>query len=84
MQQFFERTVLYGSPLASSARLANGPDEMEQAIEKNVNAIGIITHRLKTGNVSEVFTAASSLPVLAISQNKPQGDLEQVLACLQK
>jgi hypothetical protein len=84
VQQIFEHTILGGSPVTSTARLANSPDEMLQAIQKDVNAIGIITRRWNTGNVPVVFTGASSLPVLAIARSKPEGALAQILACLQK
>jgi hypothetical protein len=84
VQQVFEGAVLGGSPAASAARLANSPEEMSQAILTDVNAIGIITGRLKRGNVTEVFRAPSNLPILAITQSKPQGTLAQILACLQK
>ena len=83
-QNIFENTVLGGSPVTSLARLANNPDEMSQAISKDVNAIGLLTRHWKTGDTSEVFTAASNLPVLAITQSQPQGVLAQILACLQK
>ncbi len=84
VQQVFEQAVLGGSPVTSAARLANSPDEMLQAIVKDVNAIGIITRRWNTGNALVVFTSAGSLPVIAGSLSKPQGTLAQILACLQK
>ncbi|MGB8212208.1 MAG: substrate-binding domain-containing protein [Anaerolineales bacterium] len=86
VQQIFEQTVLGGSPLTSSARLANNQHEMVQAVTKDVNAIGIITQREKvvSGNIKDVFTAASSLLVLAITASRPQGTLASISACLQK
>ena len=84
IQDVFNQTILQGSPVTSAARMANSPDEMLQALGKNVNAIGIITRRLKAGNITDVFTAASSLPVLAISSSKPQGAVAHILACMQK
>jgi hypothetical protein len=84
VQQIFEQTVLDGSPVTSAARLANSPDEMSQAVEKDINAIGIITRHWNTENVSDVITVANSLPVLAITLSKPQGTLAHILACMQK
>ena len=84
IQGIFNQTVLHGSPVTSAAHLADSPDEMLQAVEKDVNAIGIITHRWISGNISSIYTAASSLPVLAITLSKPQGTLAQVLDCMQK
>jgi len=84
VQQILEQYFLGGNPVTSTARLANSPDEMSQAIGKDVAAVGIITRHWKTGNTTEAFTVASNLPILAITQSKPQGSLEQILACLQK
>jgi phosphate transport system substrate-binding protein len=84
IQIAFGQSILNGSPVPSTAHLANNPDEMLQAVEKNVNAIGIITGRWKTGNVAGVYTAASNLPILAITLSKPEGTLARVIACLQK
>ncbi|MGA2490492.1 MAG: substrate-binding domain-containing protein, partial [Anaerolineales bacterium] len=64
VQKIFKQTVLGGSPVTSQARLANSPDEMSQAISNDVNAVGILTRRWKTKSTSEVFIAASNLPVL--------------------
>ena len=84
IQKIFDQTALHGSPVSSAAHLANNPDEMLQAIEKDVNAIGIITQHWKTGNITGVYTAASNLPVLAITFSKLQGNLTHILACMQK
>ena len=73
-----------GSPVTSLARLAASPEEMLQAVEKESAAIGIINRRNMAGNVTDVFTAASGLPVLAITRAKPQGILARVIACMQK
>jgi hypothetical protein len=84
VQQIFEQSVLGGSPVTSLARLANSPEEMSQSVSKDVNAIGIITRRWKTNNTSDVFTAASSLPILALTRSEPRAALAQMLACMQK
>jgi hypothetical protein len=84
LQQIFEQSVLDGSPIISVARLATSPNEMSQAVSNNVGAIGILNRRWKTGNTLNVFTAVSNLPVLAITQSEPQGNLAQIIACLQK
>jgi hypothetical protein len=84
LQVIFKQIVLDGSPITSTAHMANNPNEMLQAVEKDANAIGIITQSLKTGDISGVYTTTSSLPVLAITFSKPQGTIAQILACLQK
>jgi len=52
IQEIITQTILEGSLVSSGARLANNPDEMLQAIEKDVNAVGIIPSRWKNGNIS--------------------------------
>jgi phosphate transport system substrate-binding protein len=84
VQQIFEQTILDGSPLASTARLAASPEQMSQAVAADVNAVGILTRRWQAGNTTDVFTAAGSLPVLAITRSTPEAPLSQILTCLQK
>jgi phosphate transport system substrate-binding protein len=84
IQEITNQTVLKGSAASSSARLANNPNEMLQAIKKDVNAVGIITGRWKNADVAGVYTVANSIPVLAITSIKPQGTLARILACMQK
>jgi hypothetical protein len=83
VQQIFEQTVLRGSPVTSTARLATGPDGMSQAIANDVNAVGILTRHWKMGVVYDVYTVAT-VPVLAITPGEPQGGIQGILACLQK
>jgi ABC-type phosphate transport system substrate-binding protein len=84
IQELFDETVLEGSPVSSGAYLAANMDEMVQSVGKDISAIGIITGRWKTGNLTSVYKAASNLPVLAISLSKPQGTLAGILACMQR
>jgi hypothetical protein len=84
VQQIFEQSILNGSSVTTQARLANSPEEMTKAIADDTDAIGIITRRLKADNTSDVFTVASNLPVLVLTRSQPQGNLDQILACLQK
>jgi hypothetical protein len=84
VQEIFEESILSGSPVTSLARLANSPGEMSQAIANDPNAVGLLTTHLKAANITDAYTAVSSLPVLAITQSSPQGVLAQILACMQK
>lgn len=84
VQQIFTRTVLGGSSNASTARQANNPDEMAQAVQNDANAIGLTTRHWITKDVSGVFTSASNLPVLVIPRAEPPEFLAQIIACLQK
>ena len=84
IQQVFDRSIMGGSLVVSTARLANNPTEMLTAVANDTNAIGIINRRAKTDEVSGAFTAASDLPVLAITSTEPNGTLLGILACMQK
>ena len=84
IQEIFDQTVLEGRPVSSEAYLVTNLDEMVQSVGKDVSAIGIMTGRWKTGNLTAVYKAASNLPVLAISLSKPQETLVRILSCMQK
>ena len=84
VQGIFNQIALHGSPVTSGAHLANSQDEMVQAVQKDVNAIGIITQKWKSGNISGANTIATNLPVLAITLSKPQKTFARIIACMQK
>jgi hypothetical protein len=84
IEGIINQTVLHGSLVASSAHLANNPNEVSESVQKDEDAIGIIPQRWRTGNVTSVYIDASNLPVLAITSAKPQGTLSQILGCMQK
>ena len=83
LQTIFDQNVLNSSPVTPAARLASSPDEMIQAVSRDVNAIGILTGRLKTSSVSEVFTV-TNVPVLVLTRSDPPGGITRILSCLQK
>jgi hypothetical protein len=83
VEQIFEQTILEGSPVTSMARLAVSPEEMAQAIANDVNAVGVLTSRRKTGNISDVYTVAT-VPVLAITNIEPKEVVEKIIACMQR
>ena len=83
IQQIFQQTILDGTQVTSTARLAAGPDEMLQAIASDVNAVGILPLHWKTGDVSAVYSVAT-VPVLALTREVPQGAVQEILTCLQK
>jgi hypothetical protein len=83
LQTIFNQVALSSSPVTSTARLASSPDEMIQAVSRDVNAIGILTGRLKTSNVSVVFTV-TNVPVLVLTRSDPPGEITSILSCLQK
>jgi len=83
IQQIFEAVVIQGGTVTSLAQLATSPDEMDQAIADDVNAIGILPRSWKVENVQEVYVAAT-VPVLAIIPSEEHGVTAELLACLQK
>jgi hypothetical protein len=83
VEQVFEQAILKGSPITTTARLANSPEEMSQGIAKDPPAVGVLSSHWITGDVKEVFKAASA-PVLAITPASPQGAVAELLTCLQK
>jgi hypothetical protein len=84
VQEIFNQTVLKGSPVTSTAHLANSQDEMVQAVQKDVNAIGIITQHWKTIHISGAYTTAIGQPVLAMTLYKPEKNIAHIIACMQK
>ena len=83
IQDIFNHLILSDSPVTSMARLASNPNEMTQAVSKDINAIGILNRRLKTSGVSDVFTV-TSMPVLAFTRYNPTERISNILSCLQK
>ena len=83
IQGIFNHLNLGDSPVTSTTRLASTPDEMTQAISKDINSIGIINRRLKTSGVQDVFTV-SSVPVLALSRSNSAEGIFSIISCLQK
>jgi hypothetical protein len=83
IQQTFEANGMGGSPVTSLARLATSPDEMAQSVAQDVNAIGILTRQWKADGLSRLFTVAT-VPVLVSTAAEPQGEVLQILNCLQK
>jgi hypothetical protein len=81
--QIFDQAILGGSPVTSTANLASGPEEMVRAISSDINAVGLLTGHWKGNNYTAVYTIAS-VPVLVITQNKPRGAIQKMVACLQK
>ena len=83
IQQVFDRVVMNGWSIASSARLAATPQQMSDALVDDENAVGILPRHWEAGDVREVFKVAT-MPVLALTSVEPQGVIKAVIACLQK
>jgi len=84
VQQLFDKLVLDGRPIISSARVAATPKEMLQAIQNDPGAIGVLNQRWNPNN--DVFEPAivATVPVLALTNSEPQGVVKELIACLQK
>ena len=83
IQQVFDQFVMEGRNVLSSARLAANPQHMSDTLVNDSNAVGILPRHWKAGDVREVFSIAT-VPVLAVTQDEPQGVIEELVACLQK
>jgi hypothetical protein len=83
VQQIFERHVMNNQQVTSLARLAVSAQNMFDSIANNAGSIGFLPRSLVTNSVKDIYKIAS-VPVLAITKVQPQGDAEDLIACLQK
>ncbi len=79
----FDQFVMEGRSVTSFARVAVSPDEMLDALISNPDAVGILPSRWLTGDVREVYSVGE-FPVIAVTNEEPQGAVHDLLACLQK
>jgi hypothetical protein len=83
IQRAFDSLVMQGRGVTSSARMAGSVGQMSSALSSESGAVGILPKRALTGNLRAVFSAGS-VPVLALTQQNPQGAVSSLIACLQK
>ena len=83
VQQIFDFTVMQGTPVVSSARLAAGPEEMATSVASDPRAIGILTGHWTAGNL-RVALAAATVPVLVILAEGSTETVEAIVACMQE
>jgi hypothetical protein len=83
VQQIFEREIMHETSISSLARLATSPKEMEQALNMDKNAVGMLPKHWQTGAMRLLYTLPN-VPVLALTPVNPQGAVKEILACLQK
>jgi hypothetical protein len=72
-----------GRSVSSSAHVAVTPQQMSDVLNSESNAVGILPRHWKAGGVRDVYSV-TKVPVLAITQNEPQGAVNQLISCLQK
>ncbi len=82
VQIVFDQLVMKGRSITSSARVTVSTQDMSDVLNAESNAVGILPRHWKAGNVREVFSAGH-VPVLAITNEEPQGVINELLACLQ-
>ncbi len=83
VQEIFSREVLQDSRVTSLARLALSPEQMQAAIGKDQNSVGILTRHWLTNSQQVVFSI-DNIPVLALTPSEPVGAIKNLIACLQK
>lgn len=83
VQKVFDRFVMEGRSVASSALVAVSPAKMSDALANDSNAVGILPRHALADGLREVFSVAT-VPVLALTKSEPQGVVNELLACLQK
>ena len=82
IQEYFDRIVLHGRPVSSLARLAVSSKHMSDSVGAVPGSIGLLPRKWKAGNTREALIV-SSVPVLALVQQVPEGALAELLACMQ-
>ncbi len=83
VQDLFSQTVMNGQPITSLARLAVSGESMVEAVGTNPGSVGILSRRLITSAVQNVFTVAK-VPVLIITKSPPEGAISELISCLQQ
>lgn len=82
IQILFNETILQGSPVTPTARVATSMADMVQAITSDVNAIGILPDNWKRDGIVTVFDVGA-FPVLAITSTQPEALLSTIITCMQ-
>jgi phosphate transport system substrate-binding protein len=82
-QRVFEQAVMQGRSVTSSARLATSPQQMSDTLNNTPNTVGILPRHWKVGDSRFVYTIPD-VPVLALTDEEPQGAIQTIIDCLQK
>lgn len=95
VRMIFDETVLAAHSLSSNAMLAPDPGSMLEAISGDVNAIGYflgsfltsadpsLVAKIKLIQMDLTLEELHTQPVIAITQDEPQGLMRDLLVCLQ-
>lgn len=82
VQEVFDQFVMEGRSISSSAHIAVNAQQMSDTLVNESNTVGILPKHWKAGDSRSVYTIPN-VPVLAITQNEPQGEIKRLIACLQ-
>jgi len=82
VQIVFDQLVMKGRSVTSFAQAAVSAQNMSDILNSESSAVGILPKHRVTGNVREVYSVGN-VPVLAITNEEPQGVVIELLACLQ-
>jgi len=87
-QQLFSTFALRGQPVSSLARLAVSPESMLIEVGSDPAAIGFLPRSLlersvKSAQIETDLSYLLTVPVLALTAGEPEGELQQLLICLQ-
>jgi ABC-type phosphate transport system substrate-binding protein len=82
-QEIFNKVVMHGEPVTSTARLAVSSKNMAEVVKTNPGSIGVLPRRYLTDGEQNVFNSAN-VPVLAITQVVPIGIVNGLINCLQR
>ncbi len=82
IQLLFGETILQGSPVTPTARVATSLADMVYAISSDVNAVGIMPDNWQGGDVDSMLDAGN-FPILAITPTQPGALLSTILTCMQ-
>ena len=80
--QLFNKHILYPLRLTPYTRLAPDAEFLLQALQKDPNAIGYLPHAWVDENINTIDVGIK-VPVLVLADEEPQGDLRQLVLCLQ-
>lgn len=83
IQQVFDKIVMDGRAVTSSAMVAANSQQMSDAINSQANAVGFLSRHWKMGDSRFVYSIPD-VPVLAITPTEPQGAVRNLIACLQQ
>jgi hypothetical protein len=83
VQIAFDQLVMKGRSVTTFAGLATSPQQMSDTLNAEKDAVGILPKHWVAGTVRDVFSAGT-VPVLAITNDEPQGAVKDLLSCLQK